>query len=170
MTENEDEIGTDIDRASEEHFTIKKCLFEIQEVLLKKDNNSPSSNDTPNNVASTNSNSNGKLPGQNIKQFYGNPLEYQNFWDSFRAAVHENDTLRDITKFDYLKSYLKGQAVSAISGISWSEENYSEAIEILEKRFGNKQILILSNIDQLLSISYVESLTDIKKYEIFMTK
>ena len=44
-----------------------------------------------------------------------------------------------------------------------SEENYSEAIEILEKRFGNKQTLILSNIDQLLSISHVESLTDIKK-------
>ena len=44
-----------------------------------------------------------------------------------------------------------------------SEENYSEAIEILEKRFGNKQILILLNIDQLLSISHVESLTDIKK-------
>ena len=45
-----------------------------------------------------------------------------------------------------------------------SEENYSEAIEILEKRFDNKQILISSKIDQLLSISNVKSLiTDIKK-------
>ena len=44
-----------------------------------------------------------------------------------------------------------------------SEENYSETIEILEKRFSNKQILISSNIDQLLSISNVESLTDIEK-------
>ena len=35
--------------------------------------------------------------------------------------------------------------------------------KILEKRFGNKQILISSNIDQLLSISHDESLTDIKK-------
>ena len=71
--------------------------------------------------------------------------------------------MRDITKFNYLKSHLKGQALSAISGISLSEENYSEAIEILGKRFGNKQILISSNIDQLLSISHVESHTDIKK-------
>ena len=44
-----------------------------------------------------------------------------------------------------------------------SEENYSETIKILEKRFGNKQILISSNVDQLLSISNVESLTDIEK-------
>ena len=65
-------------------------------------------------------------------------------------------------KFNYLKSYLKGQALSAISGISLSEETYSEAIEILEKRFSNKQILISSNMDQILSISHVESLIDIK--------
>ena len=109
------------------------------------------------------SNSSGKVPSLNIKQFYGNSLEYQSFWDSFRAAAHENDTLRDITKFNYLKSYLKGQALSPISGISLSEENYSETIKILEKRFGNKQILISSNLDQLLSISNVESLTDIEK-------
>ena len=163
LIENEDEIGTDIERASEVDLTIKECLFEIQAVLLKKGNHPPSSNETPNNIASRNSNSNGKLPSLNIKQFYGNTLEYQSFWDSFRAAVHENDTLRNITTFSYLKSYLKGQALSAISGISLSEENYSEAIEILGKRFGNKQILISSNIDQLLSISHVESLTDIKR-------
>ena len=120
--------------------TIKECLFEIEAVLLKKDNNSPSSNDTSNNIASRNYNSNGKLPSLNRKQFYGNRLEYQNFWDSFRAAVHENDTLRDITMFNYLKSYLKGQAVSAISRIFLLEENYLEAIEILEKCFGKKDI------------------------------
>ena len=106
LIEDEDEIGTDIDRASEVDLTIKQCLFEIQAVLLKKNNNPPSSNDTPNNIAWRNSNLHGKLPSLNIKQFYGNPLEYQSFWDSFRGAVHENNTLRDITKFNYLKSYL----------------------------------------------------------------
>ena len=134
----EDKIGTDIDRASEVDLTIKDQLFETRAVLFKKDNNPPSSNDTPTNIVSRSSNSNGKLPSLNIKQFYGNRLEHQSFWDSFRAAVHENDTSRNITKFNYLKSYLKRQALSAISGISLPEENYSEAIKILEKRFGNK--------------------------------
>ena len=36
-------------------------------------------------------------------------------------------------------------------------------IEIPKKRSGNKENLISSNIDQLLYISYVESLTDIKE-------
>ena len=39
LIEHEDEIGTDIDKASEVDLTIKKCLFEIQVVLFKKDNN-----------------------------------------------------------------------------------------------------------------------------------
>ena len=171
MIEDEDETGTDIDRASEVDLTIKECLSEIQAVLLKKNNNPPPSNDTPNNIAWRNSNSNGKLPSLNIKQFYGNPLEYQSFWDSSRGAVHENSTLTDITKFNYLKSYLKRQALSAISGISLSGKNYSEATEIFEKRFDNKQVLISSNIDQLLSISHVKSLSaDIKNIRLFMIK
>ena len=101
LIEDENELGTDIDRASKVDLTIKECLFEIQAVLSKKDNNPPSSNDTLNKIASISSNSNGKLPSLNIKQFYGNPLEHQSLWESFRAAVHENDILRDITKFNY---------------------------------------------------------------------
>ena len=58
-------------------------------------------------TASRSSNSNGKLLSLNIKQFYGKPLEYQSFWDPFRAAAHENDTLSNITKFNYFKSYLR---------------------------------------------------------------
>ena len=36
LTEDEDEIGTDIDSASEVDSTIKERLFEIQAVLLKR--------------------------------------------------------------------------------------------------------------------------------------
>ena len=66
MTEDGDEIGTGIVRASEVNLTIRKCLFEIQAVFLKEDNNPPSSNDTLNNIASRNSNPNGKLSSLNI--------------------------------------------------------------------------------------------------------
>ena len=107
LIKDKDEIRTDIDRVNEVDLTIKKFLFKIQAVLLKKENNPSSSKETPNNIASRNSNSNEKLPSLKIKQFCGNLLEYQRFWEPFRAAVHENDTLRDITKFNYLNSYLK---------------------------------------------------------------
>ena len=84
-------------------------------------------------------------------------------WDSFRAAIHENDSLKNITKFNYLISYLKGPTKAAISGILITESNYLEAVELLQKRFGNKQILITSNIDQLLSISPVNNINEIER-------
>ena len=36
LIEDEDKIGTDIDRSSEADLTIKECLFEIQAVLSKR--------------------------------------------------------------------------------------------------------------------------------------
>ena len=76
LIEDEDGIRTDINGQSEVDLTIKEGLFEIQVVLLKKGNNLLLSNDTANNIAPRNFNSNGKLRSLNIKQFYGNPLEY----------------------------------------------------------------------------------------------
>ena len=76
LIEDEDGIRTDINGQSEVDLTIKEGLFEIQVVLLKKGNNPLLSNDTANNIAPRNFNSNGKLRSLNIKQFYGNPLEY----------------------------------------------------------------------------------------------
>ena len=60
-------------------------------------------------------------------------------------------------------SYLKGPGKAAISDILITESNYFEAVELLQKRFGNKQILITSNIDQLLSISPVNNINEIER-------
>ena len=114
-------------------------------------------------TSKVNLSSNGKLPSLSIKTIYGNPLEFSSFWDSFRAAIHENDSLKNITKFNYLISYLKGPAKAAISGILITESNYLETVERLQKRFRNTQILITSNIDQLFSISPVNNINEIKK-------
>ena len=54
-----------------------------------------------------------KLPKLKIKNFNGNPLEFQSFWDSFDAMVNSAD-LEAVTKFMYLKSYLRGPALSSI--------------------------------------------------------
>ena len=52
-----------------------------------------------------------KLPKLSLKTFNGNPLEYQSFWNCFKAAVHQNDSLEDLTELNYLRSYLvQGQA------------------------------------------------------------
>lgn len=80
-----------------------------------------------------------KLPKIDIPSFNGNKLYWIEFWDSFENAVHRNDHLSEIDKFNYLKSKLTGEARNAIVGLSLSSKNYSVAIELLHKRFGNKQ-------------------------------
>ena len=56
----------------------------------------------------------------------------------------------------YQISYLKGPAKAAMSGILITESNYLEAVEILQKRFGNKQILITSCFPHLQSTTLMK--------------
>ena len=64
-------------------------------------------------MVSTSSNSStvqnvSRLPKLILPTFDGNPLYWQSFWDSYRAAVHDNPSLSDIQKFNYLRVQLRG--------------------------------------------------------------
>ena len=59
-----------------------------------------------------------KLPKLSLPTFDGNVLHWQEFWDVFDAAVHQQTAISDVTKFGYLKGSLRGSAASAIYGIS----------------------------------------------------
>jgi len=56
---------------------------------------------------------------------------------------------------------LEGAALAAISGLSLTESNYKNAIEILTERFGNEQLIISSHMEALLQLPAVTSITDI---------
>ena len=77
--------------------------------------------------------------------------------------MQENDSLKNIAKFSYLRTFLRGPALASMSGLFLTSGNYNQAIEILEKRYSNKQLLITLCIDQLLSIAPITSANDIKK-------
>jgi hypothetical protein len=70
----------------------------------------------------------------------------------FESAVHNNASLTNIDKFNYLMSLLEGQALRAINGLAVTEENYQAAIDILRERFGNTQQLISAHMDELLKL------------------
>ena len=80
-----------------------------------------------------------KLPKLELCSFNGDKLKWVEFWQSFESSVHKNDSLSDIEKFNYLRNKLTGDAKSAITGLSLSNENYSVALKILTDRFGNVQ-------------------------------
>ena len=73
-----------------------------------------------------------KLPKLTIRPFNGDLTAWTTFWDSFEAAIHRNDELSDIDKFNYLRSLLEHTAREAISGFSLTSANYGEAISILK--------------------------------------
>ena len=90
-------------------------------------------------------------------------MKWTAFWDSFTSAVHTNDQLSEIDKFNYLRSLLEGNAYEAVAGLALSEANYGEAVEILKKRFGNRQLIISKHMESLLSINAVTSDSDLRR-------
>ena len=53
------------------------------------------------------------------------PIEWVRFWDQFTAAVDENQSLHDVQKLAFLKSFLLGPAAESIQGYKLTEDYYS---------------------------------------------
>ena len=103
-----------------------------------------------------------KLPKLSIKQFGGDLTKWKTFWDAFDAAVHSNPHLSNIEKFNYLNSLLDGTAAEVVAGMSLTDVNYSEAVAILKRRFGNTQLIVNRHMDALLRLTAVTSHHDVK--------
>lgn len=65
-------------------------------------------------------------------------MEWNRFWSQYESAVHLRPNMSKGQKFNYLLASLTGKAAAAIEGLQYSaEENYDNAIKILQKTFGN---------------------------------
>lgn len=93
-----------------------------------------------------------KLPKLTLKKFCGDPLCWQQFYDSFEAAVNMNDSISDVEKFTYLRSYVEGEAEKCIEGISLTNKNYKHALKLLSERYGNPQLITSSHMSKLLKL------------------
>ncbi|KAK3740123.1 hypothetical protein QZH41_001270 [Actinostola sp. cb2023] len=93
-----------------------------------------------------------RLPKFTLPEFSGDILEWVPWWDQFKTCIHENETLGDRERFNYLLMYVKGIAKRAIEYIEVTSENYARAIEALQKRYGRKRIVVEHLIDSILSI------------------
>ena len=119
----------------------------------------------PNSNVLSNENNNSvhcKLPKMELPVFKVDPLEWQGFWDRFQASIHNNDSLADIDRFNYLKGNLKGEALAAISGLSLNSENYQQAVAILKERYGNEQVLISAHMESMLRIKKIKSKENVR--------
>ncbi|CAH2093694.1 unnamed protein product [Euphydryas editha] len=66
-----------------------------------------------------------KLPQIQITKFSGNYSRLMEFKDMFSSLIHSNNQILPIHKFQYLNSYLEGDALGVISNLEISAVNYS---------------------------------------------
>ncbi|XP_013179004.1 PREDICTED: uncharacterized protein LOC106126085 [Papilio xuthus] len=96
-----------------------------------------------------------KLPIIKIPSFDGTYFKWLEFKETFSSLVHENSKIKNIHKFHYLNSYLEGEAARVISNLEVSDQNYSQAWQLLCERFDNKRQLINNHLKSLFNFEYV---------------
>eukprot|EP00795_Rhopilema_esculentum_P008904 gene8904-biopygen10482 len=104
-----------------------------------------------------------KLPKLELKKFSGRPQDWQEFWDSYKSAVYENEEISKIDKFSYLKHYLEEPAKKVIAGLALTEKNYDVAVDLLEQRFARPTTIKRAHINELLNLDAVFNEKHVKK-------
>lgn len=85
--------------------------------------------------------SHAKLPKIELIKFSGDLKCFPTFKDMFDVLVHNNDSLKDIEKFNYLISSLQGQPLSLVKYLPMVAANYKTAYDTLVKRYTNVRLL-----------------------------
>ena len=65
-----------------------------------------------------------RRPKLQLRSFSGDLTKWTSFWESFKSAVHTNDDLSNVEKFNYLNSLLERSAREAVSGLALTVANY----------------------------------------------
>lgn len=96
-----------------------------------------------------------KLPDVHLPTFEGNYMEYRPFIEMFRAMIDRDQSIEDIQKLFYLRSYLKGEALDLIKSLPVVGPSYKTSLEILNKRYDNEAKIVFVHISQLLDMKPV---------------
>ena len=106
-----------------------------------------------------------RLPKLDLPKFDGDILEWQSFWDSFESAIHANESLSSVQKFNYLKCSLRYEALQTIAGFSLTNANYDKAISLLQERYGQKDKIIQTYMNSLIEIpAPVHTVPSLRKF------
>ncbi|EFX73450.1 hypothetical protein DAPPUDRAFT_253081 [Daphnia pulex] len=123
-------------------FTLKKIMDEkAAEVAAAANPNPPAPTITPT-INVTIATDSSHLPKFNLPEFDGNILLWNAFWDVFEVEVHLKTKYSNATKFNFLNSRLSGDAKALLLGLVPSNDNYTVAVDLLKKRFGQPAKII----------------------------
>lgn len=96
------------------------------------------------------------LPKIQIPFFDGEYENWPSFYDLFQKVLHENSSLSDIEKMQYLKTHIRGEPSKLIQHLQISEANYETAWNLLQKRYQNSRLLLSKLIDKILDLPSIQ--------------
>ena len=171
--ENDEACEEEAIEASEIQEKIGLCLRSIEETLIfshkaesvvnaSGTNSNPQVNERESVGSSIGQNTNDtgrkvKLPKLELKRFSGRIAEWQEFWDGFRSAIHEDESLAKVDKFKYLRNYLEEPARSVVTGFSLTDANYDSAVELLRKRYAKPSVIKRAHLNDIINLAPVFS-------------
>ncbi|XP_068761955.1 uncharacterized protein [Montipora capricornis] len=169
LLEDVSKIDSDVSESCELISVIQECMVDLESALTAQE--SQGKNQQWNSLDSAGTvqgplqavHTHAKLPKLELKKFHGNRIEWYPFGESFESAVHKNSNLSGVDKFNYLKSLLTGIAQSVVTGLALTSANYEKAVELLKRRFGNRQVVISSHMEALTKIPKVASTSEVKR-------
>jgi hypothetical protein len=89
--------------------------------------------------------------GPALQRFDGTPQEYRSWRMLFNKKVHEK-AIPKAVKLEKLKFALSGEAYQLISFIDITDDNYENALAIIDARYYDPQILMDREVDDFLKI------------------
>ncbi|XP_059045532.1 uncharacterized protein LOC131841265 [Achroia grisella] len=104
-------------------------------------------------------------PQLDIPTFQGNYNSWVSFKDLFTESIHNNPSMSNAQKMQYLKGKVKGEAERLIQHLQISSDNYSVCWDILNHRYNNTKLIFTSHINTLMNIPLMQqqSLNHIKR-------
>jgi len=164
----EQDIEKEIDEADNINAELHKVILDINEVVRKRCT-PPSSlkiNTPPTSAVQLSlpsKNVRVRLPKLEVLKFDGSVCKWQEFWDSFESSIDGNEGLSSVDKFSYLRGLLEGPAKSTIAGLSLTSANYGEALGLLKKRYGKKNVVERAHVKELIGLLPVFSDKDTQR-------
>lgn len=149
--ENDDEIEAEVLQTEEIHSLISTTTTQISH-RLNPSGATPHPARTEPRGSSSSGDTATRLPKLDLPQFSGNPLHWQPFWDSFKAAVDSNTSLTGVQKLSYLRAQLQGEASEVIAGFQLTDASYTSSVELLKERFGQEYKQINAHMQALIDL------------------
>ena len=88
------------------------------------------------------------LPKWNLANYNGAPLLWHEWIGQIRNAI-DSQNLSDAAKLTYLKGLLTRKAKKSIEQVAYSGALYNDAMEVLERKFGQPQAIVCAHLEKL---------------------